>query len=538
MKQWVSGLKPIYKYGVLAAIIIAIAVVVVLQSQPQKTKPLYTNLDSRDSKAIVKELVSANIDYEMQDNGATIMIDSSQIAQVRLRLASQGLPREGSPGFELLDQTNIGETKYDKDRKYERALKGQLEHDLSEGVDGVENATVTLSLNQQNSIFENNQNHSKATVMLRLGNNVALNESQIKGVQNFVSGAVRNLKSEEVVVLDDKGTMLSGTGGADGEKAGLTGNLTKQEQIVSQTESRIKDDIMKSLSKVFGYDHVTLNVRATINFDEIISNKELYEPGVLVSRHRTTEHAEKNDGQGKQTPGVETNGTVPNYEVTDKKTGQVLLQNKDEVIENFEVGKTVDTLRKNPSLTNLSVAVWIDNDLSQNEIDKMKKAVATSAGLVDKNEDGKLDNGEVEIVPVFFNQNLNKDDAAKDKKDDGVFGSLLAKDNLKTTIIYSVILGGILLLLLAIFIGRKRKKEKEEMEQMIAVANEETEREETIDEKIINSISKHQSNMKERVTDEESISRQRELNQKAIEVAETDPKKTSEYIRRMINEDF
>ena len=122
-----------------------------------------------------------------------------------------------------------------------------------------------VTINQGDRLFEESED-SKATVSLEILKGRELSASQIKGVQNYVAANIENMQPENVVVLDNKGNILN-EGLEDGSLASTEG-YSKQIQIMNETESRIKEDIMKSLTSIFGADHVKVNVRADINFDE------------------------------------------------------------------------------------------------------------------------------------------------------------------------------------------------------------------------------------------------------------------------------
>lgn len=532
-----KGIKPLYKIAMVVGLAIFILVMVVLNAKPDTYQVLYSNLDKNDAQDITKELVKMGVDYTANEDGTTLSVDGAKTASVRIQLANLGLPSTGNPGFELLDSTSLGETQYDKKQKYARALKGQLEKDLVQGIDGIEKANVQLSLAQDTSIFREDETKSKATVGVTLKRNVQLEETQIKGIQNFVAGAIQNLESKDVVVVDAKGVMLSDY--ADGTQYG---SYSKQAKIVGETEDRIKSDIMKSLSKIFGYNHVDVNVRAAIDFDEIVKNIEKYDPqGTLVSKQTTKENSAKNDGSKNAEPGVESNGDVPDYQTSTGTGSSNVSQNKEDIIENFEVGKTVETIKQNPELTQLSVVVWVDKQMTDEEVDIMKKAVATSAGITDKNNDKKYDNGDVEIVPVVFNQNSVPDTSVSSDAPLAFLDKLLADKKLLSLAIGLIGVIIIAIILLVLF-GRKRKEvvvlsEAEGTPLQSALATEPMVPTQGADTKLMSGISQQKANFNEKLAKDEAAKEKQKVLIEQVKKASEDVEKSKDFIKQKLREE-
>ena len=75
-------------------------------SRPTLT-PLFSGLSAQDASAVVDQLKSAAVSYELTDGGSTVMVPESAVYEQRLAAASAGLPSEGSDGYSLLDLSLI-----------------------------------------------------------------------------------------------------------------------------------------------------------------------------------------------------------------------------------------------------------------------------------------------------------------------------------------------------------------------------------------------------------------------------------------------
>ena len=71
-------------------------------SRERDFRPLYTSLAPEDAGQVVERLRAKEVDYRLSDNGTTILVPSSLVAEMRLEMAAGGLPRSGRIGFELL----------------------------------------------------------------------------------------------------------------------------------------------------------------------------------------------------------------------------------------------------------------------------------------------------------------------------------------------------------------------------------------------------------------------------------------------------
>src|SRR5438067_1236661 len=73
-------------------------------NQERDFKPLLTGLAAEDAGTVTAKLKELNVDYRLAENGAVILVPSGKLAELRLQLASAGLPKTGRIGFELFDK--------------------------------------------------------------------------------------------------------------------------------------------------------------------------------------------------------------------------------------------------------------------------------------------------------------------------------------------------------------------------------------------------------------------------------------------------
>ncbi len=102
---------------------ISLVVALVFLTRPSY-ETLFANLTPADAGQIGERLQEMKVSYRLGDNGDSILVPSSQVYELRNRLAMEGLPKGGSVGFEIFDQTKLGVTDFERRMQYIRALRG------------------------------------------------------------------------------------------------------------------------------------------------------------------------------------------------------------------------------------------------------------------------------------------------------------------------------------------------------------------------------------------------------------------------------
>src|SRR5436309_13570203 len=89
-------------------------------------RPLFTNLSERDASAIVEALRAEKVPFTLDDGGHAVLVPAERLYELRLSLASRGLPEGGGVGFEIFDKQALGQTDFLQRPNYQRAPQGEL----------------------------------------------------------------------------------------------------------------------------------------------------------------------------------------------------------------------------------------------------------------------------------------------------------------------------------------------------------------------------------------------------------------------------
>jgi len=350
---------------------------------------LYSDLDQQDAGAIVQKLDALKIPYEVAPTGGMIRVPSEQVGKIRMQMASDGLPKGGSIGYEIFDQKEgFGTTSFVQNINHLRALEGELARTIST-MNVIQTARVHLVLPQR-ELFSHNAQTATASVFLKTRGGVILTREQIAAIQNLIAAAVPQLQPTQISIVDDKGNLLARpTSGADG---GASGNQDDMRTTFEQAQARKIEDL---LAQTLGYGKVRAQVSAELDFDRVTTNSEIYDPDSQVVRStQTTSEDSKNSEGGAETVSI-TNNLPGAANPAGTGGNESNKSSKSEETVNYEINKTIrNQVRESGQVKKMSVAVAVDGTTttgpdgkevyqprSQEEMDQIKALVRSAVDI-------------------------------------------------------------------------------------------------------------------------------------------------------------
>ena len=257
---------------------------------------LYSNLSDRDGGAIIASLQQMNIPYKFAEGGGALLVQANKVPEARLRLASQGLPKGGTAGFELMDNQKFGTSQFAEQINYQRALEGELARSIN-SISAVESARVHLALPKP-SLFVRDQKKPSASVVLSLHRGRSLDEGQISAIVHLISSSVPELSAKSITVVDQAGNLLSA---ANSGTRGLDVSQLKYAQEIEQGYIRRIEAILQPL---MGTSNVHAQVAADIDFSVIENTDEKYHPNQTPgSASIRSQQSNESTQQGVNPPG-------------------------------------------------------------------------------------------------------------------------------------------------------------------------------------------------------------------------------------------
>jgi len=279
--------------GVTLAAIVALIVTSAIWLRQPDYRVLFSNIGERDGGAIITALEQLNVPYRFSDGGSAILVPGEKVHEVRLRLATQGLPKGGSVGFELMENQKFGTSQFAEQVNYQRALEGELARTI-QSVGAVQAARVHLAIPKP-SVFVREEQKPSASVLLNLYPGRSLEPAQVAGIQNLIAASVPQLSPASVTLLDQSGAMISQLKSKLLE-AGLDPTQIKYVQEVEASVIKRIEDI---LTPIVGKDNARVQVAADIDFSQSEQTAETNRPNttppdITIRSQQTSETASVN----------------------------------------------------------------------------------------------------------------------------------------------------------------------------------------------------------------------------------------------------
>lgn len=264
---WLS-LSTRKKAGLMTALLSIVILVSGLSYYSQRVEytTLFSGLEEADAGLIVNDLEEKRISYKLEDNGRTLLIDDSQLDKYRIQLAVDGMMPETSTGFEIFDETSMMATDEDRNIMYQRAVTGELERAIT-SLQSVESAKVILSI-PEGSVFGTEQPEASASVVIATKGNQQLSSATIQGVVSLVSGAVENLPSNNIKIVDKSGNVLGNAvmAGSDEYAPEL---VSRYNAIVTNYEQQLQQKLMTALAPIYGMENLSIALNVDMDFDSL-----------------------------------------------------------------------------------------------------------------------------------------------------------------------------------------------------------------------------------------------------------------------------
>jgi flagellar M-ring protein FliF len=377
------------------------AFVMLRMSQPAMSV-LFADLSQQDVSAILKDLDTRGIKYELRSDGQTVLVPKTDVPRLRLDLASKGIPSGGGVGYEIFDKGDaFSSTSFVQNINHLRALEGELSRTIR-SISRVQAARVHLVIPERR-LFERDREAPRASIVLKLGGD--LDAAQVRAVRHLVSSAVDGLKPERVSIVDERGRLL-----ADGAQAqdGLAGLGIEERQ--TGIEKRVRTQVEDIVASIVGHGRARVQVNAALDANRIESRSETFDPEskVIRSSQNRTESSQTNEANGAVSVGNELPGAAQQGQ--GNQSAQRDASSKNEEVVNYEISRTTRTeVLEGGRVKRLSVAVLVDGTYARSptgevtyqprpaeELERIGQLVRTAVGF----DEGRGD--KVEVVNLRF----------------------------------------------------------------------------------------------------------------------------------------
>lgn len=395
-----SALPIIKQVGILVGLAasIALGVGVVLWSREPNFMPVFSQLSPKDAAEVVDVLQRNSVPFRVDESHGLVMVPTADIQSIRMKLAKEGLPRNGG-GFEFLSNTSpFSTSQFMESARYKQALETELARTISQFHD-VKSARVHLAIPKESAFVRDNHKPS-ASVFIDVYSGVEIKKQTVASIINLVASSIPSLSSSRVTVVDQYGQLLS-----DGSGQNTFTETERYLEYRQSVEQQLTQKIQDILTPLLGYGRVRAKVSADLDFTRHEQTQETYNPDQAAVRSEQKVRDKRDSGADAGGVAGALSNTPPTNPNTAAVDNSTLASAGDEdsesdyhseTIKNYEVDKTISHTKNQPgAIRRLTVAVLVDDipvfdpetktteikPLSKTEIDKIRLLVADAIGI-------------------------------------------------------------------------------------------------------------------------------------------------------------
>ena len=373
---------------------------------------LYGKLDAAEAAKVAGVLDESKTPYKFAAGSGSILVPADKVYQLRMEMASRGIPRGEGVGFEIFDKANFGLSDFVQRANYTRAIQGELARTISQ-LDQVEGARVMIVM-PENKLLADASRKPTASVFIHVRGNGQLQPSSVNSIRFLVANSVEGLQANNVSVVDNLGNVLSQNEEPDSPSGISNTQLTARRNL----ELYLTKKAEGMLDKVLGPGQAVIRVSTDINWDTIKRTEEKYDPDGQVIRQSTINDENMDSSTLTPTggaPGTSANGspdggtnnTVAVTPTNNSKTHKKVTNNS------YEINKsTSDIMQVAGGIKRISSAVFIAQKFegkgtdrkavprTPEELQKLRHIVASALGIV---ENDPLRKDELALEEMPFN---------------------------------------------------------------------------------------------------------------------------------------
>ncbi|MGY1490775.1 flagellar basal-body MS-ring/collar protein FliF [Methylobacillus pratensis] len=430
---------------------------------------LFSDLNGQDASAMVTELDRLKVPYQLADDGATILVEASEVYKTRLKLMGKGLNLNGSVGFEIFNNSEFGMTEFAQKVNYQRALQGELARTIM-AFDEVKAARVHLVL-PESGLFRRQNSKPKASVSIHLKDGNMLSPEQVFGIQRLVAASVAEITPAEVTVVDHHGVAVTKQLVGPQAEAALHERL----DIKKQLEDYMARKVVNVVDRVFGPGKAIVSVDVALNYDQVKVTREDVVPlpetsgqevGAIVRRKESIQGEEQWDSVNNIQTQERANRWMPNSTQTE--------------VEYLNSKRVEQVLSAPGNVARLNVGVLVPETEDKVKLAKLKEMISMVAGIDASRGDGVVVYGvdmmQAQALPESTN-NVGGSDAEEWAGQEALQKQEVAAGAISSIKVWQWIAGLVVILLAGIALMQSRKPQKSRLtaaqrSQLLAELNE------------------------------------------------------------------
>ncbi|HEX9785089.1 MAG TPA: flagellar basal-body MS-ring/collar protein FliF [Opitutaceae bacterium] len=352
------GLNQKISLVLAAGVVVAVMAGLLAWSSRPDMQLLYGRLDPKDGADIVAALEAQGVSYQVGAGGTSIHVPRADVHRARMDLASKGLPTGGSVGFEIFDRGNFGISDFVQRTNYLRAIQGELSRTIGQ-LDGVRFARVMVVMPENRLLVTNSNRRSTASVLVDTGGS-RLAADAVNSIRSLVANAVEGLRIDDVVVVDNRGNVLSEELQHDGIGGGLTAGQIRYRKNLEDYFGR---KVETMLATVLGPANAVVRVSVDVDNSSSTVVEERFDPDAQILRSSTVTEDSNVSSETRPSGAVGVIANVPGGTGAGDNTADPVSnsqQTRKSKSEAYEIGRsTTNTVRNAGEIRRITAAVFV-----------------------------------------------------------------------------------------------------------------------------------------------------------------------------------
>lgn len=260
-KSWSAKQKTII-ISMAAVILVAVAIIAFAVTRPNY-EVLTTCQDYTELGSVTSILNENGYKYQVQDNTLVVKVEKKNLTNAKMAIASADIKSDGYT-FDDAMKSSFTTTESDKTKQFAHYLEAKFVSDL-ESMDGIKSASVSVDIPDTSSSFY--ATTAEKSVSVVVDTNKTISDDTAESIANFLATAAGNSTTNNITIIDNKGTTLfSGLSNA-GTVSGVS-NAGKQ-KYKAQIEATTINSLRKGLLSTGLYDDVNLTLNYVLDWDAV-----------------------------------------------------------------------------------------------------------------------------------------------------------------------------------------------------------------------------------------------------------------------------
>ena len=381
---------------IIVVLTVAVFAISYLWMDSGSYRSVYPGMTETDRQAAFEALTSADFDAKIDISTGDLKVPTKKYHQARIFLASRGLPQGSTGGGinSLNDETSMTTSQFMEQVKYVSAMEQELARSITQ-IATIKSARVHLATTKE-SAFVRNRTPAKASVVVTPHSGRVVSSSQVEAIVHMVSSSVPHLDADSVVVVDQRGNLLTDANRLPGMQMS---NVQIEHKRVLEETYRTRIDAL--LGPIVGESNLRAEVDVTMDFTQVETTFEEYDTNNTGPKARSESLTVNRDSgmEAKGVPGAMTNTAPPAAEVeVDGQNEAITLPNQGEELNvrsskttrNYEIDRSVRHVKNQVgTVERISVAVVVNEDLLLKDEEPIERNTNADEGD-DSNENPAL----------------------------------------------------------------------------------------------------------------------------------------------------